>query len=347
MSEEQKNVSEEVDLGKLFNAIASLFSGLFNAIGRVFGFLFSTALLSMKAIIKNYKVVIPVLILSSILGYFIEKDSEPFFQSKMLVRTFFDSKYQLVDNLEYYNSLISNNSYDELSQIFDIELSEIEKLKSFKIDAGLETRNDHLKYYDIYIKEIDTSMSDVISFDEFIENRDLLSGDLFEITAISAKKDIFKKLENGLKGSFANKYSTKIKQMRDSSWVVRKKTIINQINDINELKKAYLSYLEMESKSPKLKMSFGEIPVTQEKAKTYEYELLNQEIQLQEKLRDLEQEKIRYNQFYEILSSFQETGTKYKPITKNYVLFFPIFSFIVLITIYLGYRAVIYILEYE
>lgn len=347
MSEEQKNISEEVDLGKLFNAIASLFTGLFNIIGRIFNFFFSNTLFSLKIIIRNYKVVIPVLILSSILGYVIEKDSEPFFQSKMLVRTFFDSKFQLVDNLKYYNSLIRNESYEELSQIFEINPNEIAKLKSFKIDPGLETRNDHLKYYDAYIKEIDTSMSEIITFDEFIENRDLLSGDLFEITAISAKKDIFKKLEIGLKESFANKYSTKIKQMRDSSWVVRKKTIINQINNINELKKAYLSYLEMESKSPKLKMSFGEIPVTQEKAKTYEFELLNQEIQLQEKLRDLEEEKIRYDQFYEILSSFQETGTIYKPITKNYVVFFPIFSFFVLIIIYLSYRAIIYILKYE
>ena len=36
-------------------------------------------------------------------------------------------------------------------------------------------------------------------FDEFIKNRDLLSGDLFEITVVSEKKDVFKKLEGGSK----------------------------------------------------------------------------------------------------------------------------------------------------
>ena len=40
-------------------------------------------------------------------------------------------------------------------------------------------------------------MTELITFDEFIKNRELVSGNLFEISVVSEKKDVFKKLEGG------------------------------------------------------------------------------------------------------------------------------------------------------
>ena len=64
-------------------------------------------------------------------------------------------------------------------------------------------------------------------FDEFIKNRDLLSGDLFEITVVSEKKDVFKKLE-GAQKSFANNHSIEVKRRFDSVLDIRKLAIESQ-----------------------------------------------------------------------------------------------------------------------
>ena len=52
----------------------------------------------------------------------------------MLVKTFFDSKYQLIDNLNYYNDLISNSNHEELSNIFEIDKEDLSLLINFQLN---------------------------------------------------------------------------------------------------------------------------------------------------------------------------------------------------------------------
>ena len=190
-------------------------------------------------------------------------------------------------------------------------------------------------------------MTEVISFDEFIKNRDLLSGNLFEINVIAEKKDVFRKLENGLKGSFANNHSVKVKSKRDSSLTLKSKTIKSQIEQINDLKETYVSVLKQQAETPNLKMGFSEIPVTEELPRTFEYDLLKTELSLRDRLRDIEETKIKYNEFYDILSSFQETGTRYKSLTTNYKIVYPLYVFILMIFIFCSRKLIMYIKNYE
>ena len=347
MSNTDKNASEEIDFGPIFNALSAIFTGIKSAVVYLVWKSYSLVIYSIKAIIVNYKVIVPVLLLAFLAGLFNEKKSKPLYNSKMLVMTYFDSKYQLVENLNYYNALIANKDTNELSRVFKIDVIDLESLYSFEISPGLETRNDQLKYYDTYLKQIDTSMTEVISFDEFIKNRDLLSGNLFEINVIAEKKDVFRKLENGLKGSFANNHSVKVKSKRDSSLTLKSKTIKSQIEQINDLKETYVSVLKQQAETPNLKMGFSEIPVTEELPRTFEYDLLKTELSLRDRLRDIEETKIKYNEFYDILSSFQETGTRYKSLTTNYKIVYPLYVFILMIFIFCSRKLIMYIKNYE
>lgn len=347
MSNTDKNASEEVDLGQLFRAIISLFRQLFTGVSNILLKIYSLFIHTLKLVIEYYKVVIPVILISFLIGLFKETKSKTQYSSKMLVKTFFDSKYQLIDNLNYYNTLIKNNNLEELETIFEIDTNELASLISFKIEAGLETRNDLLRYYDKYVKEIDTSMTELITFDEFIKNRELVSGNLFDISVVSEKGDVFKKLEPGLKKSFANEYSVKIKQKRDSIIQVKKESIEEQIIDINRLKETYVEVLELESKNPNLNLSYGQLPLTEQVSKTREFELLNKELELKNSLRMLDEQKIKTDEFYEILSSFQEVGSKYKTLTTNFKIIYPIYSLIALFLIFGMWKFVIYIKNYE
>ena len=42
------------------------------------------------------------------------------YASKMIVKPLFDSKYQLVTNIRYYNELVSNRKLDKLSSLFNL-----------------------------------------------------------------------------------------------------------------------------------------------------------------------------------------------------------------------------------
>lgn len=347
MSNTDKNPSEEVDLGQIFNAIGGLFKNIYHAIFNLFYKFFKAVISILKLLIDNYKIVLPLVIISFLLGVYKESKTNPLYNSKMLVKTFFDSKFQLIDNIDYYNSLISNKNTEALQPIFEIEKEDLESIKSFDIEPGLETRNDLLKYYDLYIKEIDTSITSLISFNEFIKNRELVSGNLFGITVVSEKKDIFKNLEYGLRKSFANSHSIKVKQKRDSIFILQKESLLNQLDDLKKLKETYVNVLEQESKTPNLNLNYGQVPLNEQISKTKEFEIINKEIELKNRLRQLEQNQIEISEFYEILSSFQEVGSDYKPITINYKIVFPLISLLIFISLFLLWKAVIFIKNYD
>ena len=66
---------------------------------------------------------------------------------------------------------------------------------------------------------------------------------------------------------------------------IRKLAIESQISQINDLKETYLKVLEQESKTPNLKFGLGEL-YGRQKSNTYEYELLNKEIDLRDQIKD-------------------------------------------------------------
>ena len=83
MSNTDKNSSEEVDLGVLFNAIGGLFkkhiiSFITFAFTRVIHLLF----FSLKIVIKYYKIIIPVIIISFLIGIYKESKTKPLYRPR-------------------------------------------------------------------------------------------------------------------------------------------------------------------------------------------------------------------------------------------------------------------------
>ena len=135
---------------------------------------------------------------------------------------------------------------------------------------------------------------------------------------------------------------------RDSMLVLQKENILASINEIEELKKVYVQVLENESESTKASVSLGEgFPLQQAKSDTKEYQLLANQIKLRDQLRVLDEKKIEENEFFDVISSFQEIGNIKKSILDRYTIIFPILSFIILCLIYLSVRVIKYVREYE
>lgn len=345
---EQQKTSEEIDLVVIFNMIGNAFAKLFKFVGSILKSVFSVFVYALKAIIKNYKIVAISMLLAAIIGYIFEKTKPDVFESQMLVKPYFDSKFQLVNNIKFYNALIGEKDYHQLTEIFSIDEVSAEKIIEFEINPGPETENDKILQYDNFLKSLDSIRAQEISFDDFVENRSIYSGEFFEINVKSYKKDIFRSLEDGLNSTFTNTYSKKKMEKRDSILSIKKERILSSLNKIDSLKNVYIDVMKEESKSKdgsyttKDGMSF-----IQEKTKTKEFELLDKEISLREELSSLEAQKVEEDVFFDTLSSFQDVGAKYTSVIERYSIIFPILTFILLCIIYLSVRIVKFVNAYE
>lgn len=340
--------SEEVDLGQLFKAIGNLFDRFYRFISSIFKSIFSVLIYTLKAIIDNFKIIVTVMVVFAVLGFALEKYRPKVYTSSMLVRPYFDSKYQLFKNIDYYNALLDNDDYKKLADIFNIDKDTIKKVKSFEVELPFESENTKILKYERFIKSIDSTRAINISYEEFVENEDVYSGNEFEIIVESNKKDIFLSLKEGINNAFTNEYSINKKQKRDSLNYIQKENITQAIKEVDSLQKVYIKVLEEESKSTAKGISIGEgFTLDNEKSSTKEYELLNREIQLRDQLRKLEQEKVEDDVFFDIISDFQAVGELKREITDRYSILFPAFGFVLLCLLFLTSRLVRFVKNYE
>ncbi|MBC3758500.1 hypothetical protein H7U19_08800 [Hyunsoonleella sp. SJ7] len=346
---QQPQQSEEVDLIKLFKLIGDAFDRLFKSFKSVLYWIFELFIFALKAIIANFKIIGISMLIAAVIGYALEKTRAPVYTSDMLVRPYFDSKFQLITNVNYYNALISDKDYDQLSGIFGIDNIAAKQILEFDITPGPETENDRILEYEEFIKQVDSVRAQSIYFDEFIENRSIYSGSIYQITVKSFKKDIFRSLEGGLNKTFENTYSKKKRQIRDSLISIDRERVINSLKEVDSLKEVYIEVLKNESNAAgkgTITLKDG-MSLVQERVKTKEYELLDKELELRQALTRLDSQKIEEDEFFDTISSFQDVGSLYTSLWAKYSIIFPILAFLFLVFVYTTKKIILFVKNYE
>jgi len=344
----RQNDNEEIDLGQLFNAIGRLFEKLFNFIGKIFKGIFTTIILILKPLVEHFKLIAVVLMAAAVIGYVVDKFKEPVYKSNMIVKPYFDSKYQLVNNVDYFNALINSKNLKELSKVFEIDTLKSSNILEFEIEAGPETQNDLLIEYDEYLQDLDTSLVKDFSFEKFVENRDMLSSSIFSITAKSKSANIFPQLEKGFIKTFENKYSKKLKQKFDSIYGVEKANYLAQLQNIDKLQNMYIEIKTSEANNGKLQLSTGSLlPLSQEKVETKEFELFQEEVKIRQALKNLEEIKIEEQDYYDIIASFDEIGKKDSRALSKLTFLLPLIIFSIMVIAYALMNIFKFIKNYE
>lgn len=346
----QSPQNDEVDLGQLFNAIGKLFERFFNFIGKIFKGIFSAIIYGLKPIVANIKLICSVIVIATILGYISDKAlNEPKYESSMLVRPYFESKYQLANSIEYFNTLIKGKNIKQLSDIFEIDSISAESLISFDIEVGPETQDEILKQYNEYVNstDIDSSMLTYLPYEVYVKKRDLLSSNLFSIKAVSFSDNVFPSLEKGITKTLTNSHSISLKEKSDAIYHFEKKNLEKQIERIDSLQSLYAEIRRKESENNEVNFNGSMFPLAEEKAITKEYELFKEEAEVRLQLKTLEEEKIENaNEYYEVVSSFDAVGKK-ESILSRHIISFPVIAFLILILIYLINRTFKFIRDYE
>jgi uncharacterized protein YnzC (UPF0291/DUF896 family) len=359
-----QNNSDEINLIQLFGFFEQKIKAFFGGIFSIFKGLFSIIVYSLKALQRNIKILVPLLAISLVTGFYFDKQ-EPEYSSEMLVKPYFDAKYQLYANIEYYNSLLADGDYPTLSSIFGIDIEQAKNIKEFAMYPGPETENQLRKEYykfieDITLTQVKTSDNGDkesesikvldVSFEEFVEGRSIYSSDKFMIKALSTKKDIFKHLENGLNSSFENEYSTKNMKKRDSIISLKKATIEKEIRDIEALEKVYIDAFKENVKATASQIKVGKegFAIADTKVETKEYELLEKKNKLYNELNDLQEGKVTEDTFFDVISSFPEIGKLEKiPFYTKRKLLYPLISFALFVFGLLFIKAYNFVEAYE
>lgn len=344
----QEQPTEEIDLGQIFNAIGKLFDRFFRFIGSIFKAIFTFIIYFLKVVIDHLIIVAVVVGLAFVVGYFLEKNRPEVYEASMLVKPYFNSKYQLVTNMGYYNSLLKENNYNVLAETFDISNEEAETLVSFDVESGPETKNELLKQYDQYLKSLDSTRAKTITYNDFVENRDIYSSELFLVTVKSFKMDIFRKLESGFDATFSNRYSIDQKRIRDKTLDIKKTVYQRDLDRMDTLQNVYINIVKKEAEKGAAFVNVqGLLPLQQEKSKTYEYELFQHEVRVRDSIRKVEQTKVEEDSYYDVLSRFPEVGNEAAKFTQKYWFTFPIAAFLILCLFYAAVRTINFIKNYE
>ena len=340
--------NEEVDLIVLLNLVGKAFNKFFNFIKVIFKSIFSVIVLSLKFLLQKWKVILGVIFIAAIAGYALERSKPTIYSTEMLVEPYFNSKYQLVTNINYFNALIASQETETLKSIFDVKEDIIKELVGFQIEPGPESENDRLLHYEEFIRQLDSVRAQEYTYEQFLENRSVYAGKYFLIKANAYKSDVFKDLEEGILSSFTNDYTNKEIKRRDELIKIEKKNLEEQLEQVKELQKVCINVLEKESDNKKSNVTLGELSIsTKDKQTTKEFELLQEEQKLRNQIKKLEEEKIEQDVIYEVISSFQRVGNASSSWLEKYSIIFPFIAFVLLVLFFVAKKIVTFTLNYE
>ena len=343
----QQNSSDEVDLGVLFNAIGRFFNHLFKFFKSIFNTILLLIILPLKLMLKYYKIIFLGLVVAAALGFLADNYKKELYESKMIVKPFFDSKYELIDNIEYYNSLISDRNIEQLTNVFEVDEEYAKSLVKFEISKGPETENERRLEFEEFITKIDSLRASEITFEGYDNNRNMYAYNSYKIKVLSKQKDGFSSLEKGLNKSLISPYAIKQKQKQDSILAIEKIRVLNSLSTIDSLQTIYKKVLREQSSTDNVAgFNVKDGLILQEKTRTFEVDLINKEVELRRQLSLIESEIVENSNYFEVLSSFQNVGSVYKPISTRYKFIFPLLVFVGIVVFFYTKKVILFIKEY-
>ena len=349
MSENKKpENNEEIDLTSFMDSIKKVSQKVFSFLQTItIGFV-SVIMGFAKTLLANWLIITAVIIVGFIGGKILEKNTPTIYISKMLVRPHFDSKYQLVNNIDYFNALLESKDFDRLSNIFKVQEDTVKELLEFGINPGPESENDRIRQYDIFLKSIDSVRAQSITYEDFINNRGTHNSDIFEISIESKKKDIYKSLQEGLNNSIVNDYSNNIRDKRDSVVAIERRDLIKSLAEVKKMQEFYIKMLEREQEKKQTAINIGPgLTFTTDDNKTREYDLFNKEIEIRNEIRELDKVVVEDNEFFDVISDFQEIGRPFRSWKQMYSLIVPVLGLFILFFVFVFWNIIRFIKNYE
>jgi len=304
-----KNTNEEVDLIVFFNLIGNAVNRLFLFVKSILKSIYNAFIRLLQYVFLNIKIIISIVFLCFVLGFFLDFYKDKIYYSEMFVVPNFDSKYELVNNIKYYNSLIIDKNYEVLSLLFGINQTQSRALVEFEIEKGPDSKNAQLTSFNNFLKPLDSITKTKVTFEEYIESRNIYNSTIFLLRLRTKDNTLFKRLEVAISSAINSELSLLEKKQRDSTLVLEKQNLDSALVAVRALKKTYLSVLEKESDKKVVSTNLpNNFEIQVQKTETKESQLLAQELQILSQLKNIKKELVVNNDIFNKKSSFKEKG---------------------------------------
>jgi hypothetical protein len=242
----EKNTGE-VEISDFLRLLGRIFTRIWNGIAWLFTNLFELLILFFLFIKRKAIWLGLAIVLGLGLGYYLYSKEGAVYRSEMVTRSNFESNYFLYNQISYFNSLISNKNFGEISRIFTLNETEAKSLVGFKVDPVKSDIEAAKLYREAFLRSkrnhnygFDTIWSRTMRFDAF--KRQLKDEDypVNKIIVRSKQANIFPKIQQGILNSFNN--NPELKEKKQSLLEIRKQEealLTDALNNIDTLRKVY------------------------------------------------------------------------------------------------------------
>ncbi|BFP41105.1 hypothetical protein FGF1_19500 [Flavobacteriaceae bacterium GF1] len=317
-----KNTSEEMDLGQLFQLIGRGFQKLFNFIGSILSGIFHAIITFLLFLQKNFVVLAITVIVGAVGGFLADSYKTPMYISKMVVEPNFNSVQQLYNNIDFYNDLAMARDSLTLSRALEISVSEATTIKKVFVDSYSD-ENQKIKLFDEFIKELDTTTVKALDYQSYLENFNSMDARFHQISIVSTDNSIAKKTQNAIVSSIsANDYFKLQKEINDENLDLQEKIYNQQLSEIDSLQQLYKRVLEKEADKP---MQGTSINLAENgEAQNKELALVQERDILKDRLVVLNLERANKSAILNVISDFPARGVKVKGFWRSYKFVLPI-----------------------
>lgn len=338
------NNTEEIDLGKLFQLIGNGFKNLFASIGGLFRKIYHFIIVTLIFIKKHIVKIAIASIIGAGIGYFLDKNEEPVYQSDAILETNFGSGVELYNQTNKINSLIENEEYKKLAEIFNIPEEDAKLISSFAIEP-FEKENNLLKEFDYYKQHTDTIFTRDLTPELYAKRLQDQDYRLQKITAYSANRTVFNKLNEGIANLANNKHFNKLLSIKQSELKKKKEILLHNLAEIDSLRKVYKTVAILTAKNSGANGTNINLSDKSRKSNP-DIDLFKQSQSIMYQLRDLNKEIIRTGFITNAIAEFKE-GYHKKGLLSNKIIRYGVLAGLLVIFIILGLKFNKYLETYN
>lgn len=169
MNEKQNN-DQEIDILSLFSTLSKKINSLFVLVMNLIISIFNLFISLLFAIKKNYILLLSATIIGLFLGYTFEKKFyKTTYTSSLTLSPNFGSTYQLYGNIEFYNTLITEQNFEKLESYLNLDSSDSKSLKGISI-RPYTNELLKLKNFRALLETADSITATNLNYDDYNEN---------------------------------------------------------------------------------------------------------------------------------------------------------------------------------
>ncbi|WP_459210252.1 hypothetical protein [Aquimarina rhabdastrellae] len=306
---DEKNSSEDIDIGQLFSLIEKGIGKIWSVIKLFLQRIIKLILNSLIFIQTHFLKFLIAGILFGAIGLYLDKQEEPVYQSAMVVSPNFNSAQQLYNNIHFYNELAKEKDSKSLSRALSIEIKEAETIKEISVESYTD-ETQKIKQFSEFISSLDTISQRNVDYEEYLKNYNDINSKFHRVIFKATDATIAKKCQTSIIESINNNsYFKQQKAVNIDNLKIEDSIIKYQLKEIKSLQEfnKEIKKLQASKEAATTEINLAESKLNPE---NIEMDLLKRIDELKEDLVELNKEIIDTKNTINVISDFPSRGVR-------------------------------------